>query len=173
MAEITILILIGIAGGFLSGMFGVGGGVIIVPALVFFIGMSQHEAQGTSLGLMLFPIGILAAYNYYNTGQMDSIASMYRENSCMIPSNYKEIHGKENIKGYYLFLFNSGFRFTGGESKSLIITDSLAIDRGTWISGSNMNLTGTYLCQWKLSEGKWYIENEMTNTDFRNQKMVN
>jgi uncharacterized membrane protein YfcA len=76
MAEIFVLILIGIAGGFLSGMFGVGGGVIIVPALVFFIGMSQHEAQGTSLGLMLFPIGILAAYNYYNTGQMDVKAGL-------------------------------------------------------------------------------------------------
>lgn len=76
MAEILILVLIGIAGGFLSGMFGVGGGVIIVPALVFFIGMSQHEAQGTSLGLMLFPIGILAAYNYYQTGQMDVKAGL-------------------------------------------------------------------------------------------------
>ena len=76
MAEIIALILIGIAGGFLSGMFGVGGGVIIVPALVFFIGMSQHQAQGTSLGLMLFPIGILAAYNYYKTGQMDIKAGL-------------------------------------------------------------------------------------------------
>lgn len=76
MAEILILILIGIAGGFLSGMFGVGGGVIIVPALVFFIGMSQHEAQGTSLGLMLFPIGILAAYNYHKLGQMDWTAGL-------------------------------------------------------------------------------------------------
>lgn len=76
MAEIIVLILIGIAGGFLSGMFGVGGGIIIVPAFVFFIGMSQHEAQGTSLGLMLFPIGILAAYNYYKTGQMDVKAGL-------------------------------------------------------------------------------------------------
>lgn len=76
MTEIIILILIGIAGGILSGMFGVGGGIIIVPAFVFFLSMSQHEAQGTSLGLMLFPIGILAAYNYHKSGQMDIQAGL-------------------------------------------------------------------------------------------------
>jgi len=138
----------------------------------FFMGLDTKAQDKEKVEATLTELNI-KFNDWYNTGQIDSIASLYRENSCMIPSNYKEIHGKENIKGYYLFLFNSGFRFTGGESKSLIITDSIAIDRGTWISGSNMNLTGTYLCQWKLSEGKWYIENEMTNTDFRNQKMVN
>ena len=71
MAEILVLICIGIVGGVLSGMFGVGGGIIIVPAFVFFLGMTQHQAQGTSLGLMLLPIGILAAYNYYKTGNLD------------------------------------------------------------------------------------------------------
>jgi len=76
MAEIIILILIGIAGGVLSGMFGVGGGIIIVPAFVFFLGMSQHEAQGTSIGLMLLPIGILAAYNYHQSGNMDLKAAL-------------------------------------------------------------------------------------------------
>lgn len=76
MSEILILIIIGIAGGVLSGMFGVGGGIIIVPAFVFFLGMSQHEAQGTSLGLMLLPIGILAAYNYYQSGNLDVRAGL-------------------------------------------------------------------------------------------------
>lgn len=76
MAEILVLICIGIAGGVLSGMFGVGGGIIIVPAFVFFLGMSQHQAQGTSLGLMLLPIGILAAYNYYKTGNLDVKAGL-------------------------------------------------------------------------------------------------
>ena len=76
MTEILILIAIGLAAGVLSGMFGVGGGIIIVPALVFFVGMTQHQAQGTSLGLMLLPIGILAAYNYYNTGNLDIKAGL-------------------------------------------------------------------------------------------------
>lgn len=74
--NIIILLLVGIAAGILSGMFGVGGGVIIVPSLVFFLGMTQHEAQGTSLGLMLLPIGILAAYNYYQSGQLDVKAGL-------------------------------------------------------------------------------------------------
>jgi hypothetical protein len=74
--EIIIFIAIGLAAGMLSGMFGVGGGIIIVPALVFFAGMSQHTAQGTSLGLMLFPIGILAAWNYYKAGQLDVKAGL-------------------------------------------------------------------------------------------------
>jgi uncharacterized protein len=69
--QIIILILIGISAGVLSGLFGVGGGVIIVPALVFFLGMTQHSAQGTSLGLMLLPIGILAAANYYKSGNLN------------------------------------------------------------------------------------------------------
>ena len=69
--DILALIIIGIAAGVLSGMFGVGGGIIIVPALGFFLGMTQHQAQGTSLGLMLLPIGILAAWNYYKTGNLN------------------------------------------------------------------------------------------------------
>jgi uncharacterized membrane protein YfcA len=55
----------------LSGLIGVGGGIIIVPALVFFLGFTQKEAQGTSLGLLLLPIGILAVMNYYNKGLID------------------------------------------------------------------------------------------------------
>lgn len=66
-----ILVLIGILAGVLSGLIGVGGGIIIVPSLVFILGLSQHEAQGTSLALMLPPIGILAAYNYHKAGQLN------------------------------------------------------------------------------------------------------
>jgi uncharacterized protein len=55
----------------LSGMVGIGGGLIIVPALVYFLGMSQHTAQGTSLGLILLPVGILAVLSYYKQGHVD------------------------------------------------------------------------------------------------------
>ena len=68
---IIILVIIGLAAGMLSGLVGVGGGIIIVPALVFFLGFTQHEAQGTSLGLLLLPVGILAVMNYYNKGYID------------------------------------------------------------------------------------------------------
>jgi uncharacterized membrane protein YfcA len=65
------LLLIGLFAGILSGLVGVGGGLIIVPALIFFLGYSQHQAQGTSLGLLLLPVGILAVLNYYNKGYID------------------------------------------------------------------------------------------------------
>lgn len=71
MASIIILLCIGLAAGLLSGMVGIGGGIIIVPALVFFIGFSQHEAQGTTLAMFLIPIGILGVYNYYKAGYVD------------------------------------------------------------------------------------------------------
>ena len=68
---ILVLVIIGLAAGILSGMVGVGGGIIIVPALIFFLGFTQHQAQGTSLGLLLLPVGILAVMNYYNKGFID------------------------------------------------------------------------------------------------------
>jgi uncharacterized membrane protein YfcA len=68
---VLMLVLIGLFAGILSGLIGVGGGIIVVPALVYFLGFSQHEAQGTSLGLLLLPVGILAVMNYYNKGFID------------------------------------------------------------------------------------------------------
>ena len=68
---ILLLVLIGLAAGILSGLVGVGGGIIVVPALVFFLGFTQQQAQGTSLGLLLLPVGILAVLNYYKQGHID------------------------------------------------------------------------------------------------------
>ncbi len=62
---VIILILIGLAAGVLSGLVGVGGGIILVPALVYFLGYNQHQAQGTSLGVLMFPVTILAFIAYY------------------------------------------------------------------------------------------------------------
>ena len=66
-----ILLIIGLAAGLLSGVAGVGGGVIVIPALIFALGMTQFEAQGTSLAMMVPPIGIMAAYNYYQEGALN------------------------------------------------------------------------------------------------------
>lgn len=68
---ILILVLIGVLAGILSGFVGVGGGVIIVPALVYALGMSQYEAQGTSLFVLLLPVGILAVMNYSKSGEIN------------------------------------------------------------------------------------------------------
>jgi hypothetical protein len=65
------LLIIGLAAGFMGGLVGIGGGVIIVPALVMLLGMSQHQAQGTSLMMILFPVGILGVLNYYKQGYVD------------------------------------------------------------------------------------------------------
>jgi uncharacterized membrane protein YfcA len=66
-----MLIVVGLLAGVLSGLVGLGGGVIIVPALVFLLGFSQHQAQGTSLGILLLPAGIFAVINYYKKGYID------------------------------------------------------------------------------------------------------
>lgn len=68
---ILILIMVGITAGVLSGLVGVGGGIIIVPALIFFLGFSQKMAQGTSLGILLLPIGLLGVFQYYKQGYID------------------------------------------------------------------------------------------------------
>ncbi|MEP7237175.1 MAG: sulfite exporter TauE/SafE family protein [Ferruginibacter sp.] len=68
---ILIIIMIGVAAGMLSGLVGVGGGIIIVPALVYFVGFSQKTAQGTSLGLILLPVGILAVWQFHKQGYID------------------------------------------------------------------------------------------------------
>ncbi len=68
---ILILLAVGLCAGMLSGMVGVGGGIIIVPALIFFLGFSQKLAQGTSLGILLLPVGILGAIQYYKQGYVD------------------------------------------------------------------------------------------------------
>lgn len=62
---VIILILIGLAAGVLSGLVGVGGGIILVPALVYFLSYNQHQAQGTSLGILTLPVTILAFITYY------------------------------------------------------------------------------------------------------------
>ncbi|HNX65948.1 MAG TPA: sulfite exporter TauE/SafE family protein [Bacteroidales bacterium] len=68
---LIMLILIGLVAGILGGLLGLGGGIIIIPALVFLLGFSQHQSIGTSLAVMLPPIGIFAAYNYYNAGYVN------------------------------------------------------------------------------------------------------
>jgi len=70
-SQLITLVLIGLSAGVLSGMFGIGGGLLMVPALVYFLGMDQRAAQGTSIGLMLLPIGLLAAWDYHREGNIN------------------------------------------------------------------------------------------------------
>jgi uncharacterized membrane protein YfcA len=71
MESYLLYMVLGLVAGILSGLIGIGGGVIIVPALVLLFGMSQHNAQGTTLAMLIPPIGILAAWTYYKAGYVD------------------------------------------------------------------------------------------------------
>lgn len=71
MQTIIILIVLGVFTGMLSGIVGVGGGIILVPALVYLLGFSQFSAQGTSLALIMFPVGILSVIQYHKNGYID------------------------------------------------------------------------------------------------------
>jgi uncharacterized membrane protein YfcA len=72
-----LYLLLGLMVGLISGVVGTGGGVLIVPALVFLFHMNQRKAQGTSLGALLAPIGILAFWEYYKAGEVDVPAALW------------------------------------------------------------------------------------------------
>jgi uncharacterized protein len=68
---VAFYLLLGLVVGVLSGIVGIGGGILIIPALIYFFNHSQHKAQGTSLGALLAPIGLLAFLAYYRAGNVD------------------------------------------------------------------------------------------------------
>ena len=68
---VASFLFLGLLAGVLSGLLGIGGGILLVPVLVLIAGMAQHKAQGTTLALMVPPIGILAAWTYYKQGNVD------------------------------------------------------------------------------------------------------
>ena len=71
MESIILYVLLGATAGVLSGLLGIGGGIILIPALVLIIGLTQHQAQGTTLILLTAPFGLLAALTYYQSGYAD------------------------------------------------------------------------------------------------------
>ena len=66
----VLYVILGIVAGIFGGMFGIGGGTILIPALVYLFGLTQHQAQGTTLAIMIPPIGLLAALRYYYSGNV-------------------------------------------------------------------------------------------------------
>ena len=77
MVKIFQYLALGLVAGSLSGTIGIGGGIILVPALVLIFEFSQHQAQGTTLALMVPPIGIFAAYTYFKAGHVDIKAAAF------------------------------------------------------------------------------------------------
>jgi uncharacterized membrane protein YfcA len=68
MIEILLSLVLGVGTGVISGFVGIGGGIILIPALVLLFGLNQAQAQGTTIALLVLPIGFLAAWNYYSAG---------------------------------------------------------------------------------------------------------
>ncbi|MFH0790230.1 MAG: sulfite exporter TauE/SafE family protein [Candidatus Omnitrophota bacterium] len=66
----VLYVILGLAAGICGGMFGIGGGSVLIPALVYLFGLTQHQAQGTTLAIMVPPIGLLAALRYYYSGNV-------------------------------------------------------------------------------------------------------
>lgn len=75
--DVVVFIAIGLGAGVLGGLFGIGGGVMMVPALIYFKGFSQQKAQGTSLAVFMLPVAILGFLNYHREGQADLIGGAY------------------------------------------------------------------------------------------------
>ena len=116
------LLLIGLAAGILGGMVGVGGGLIVVPALVFFFGFSQHEAQGTSLGLLVLPVAMLGMMNYYKQGYVDVKIVGLLAISFFIGSYFGSKWAlslpQDTIKKYFaILLFYTAFKMIGWEQQ--------------------------------------------------------
>jgi hypothetical protein len=72
-----LFVVVGLVAGILSGLLGIGGGIIMIPALVYLFGFSQHGAQGTTLAIMIPPIGLLAAMKYYSQGHVNIAVAIF------------------------------------------------------------------------------------------------
>ena len=101
---------IGVAAGILAGMVGVGGGIIIVPALLYFFKMDQHTAQGTSLAVLLPPTGLLAFLRYYKAGHVDVGIALVMIVGVLLGGYFgggwaQEVSGPLLRKGFAVFMF--------------------------------------------------------------------
>ena len=108
--EIAIILCIGLAAGFLSGSMGVGGAIIVIPALMFFLGFKTHMAQGTSLALMTIPVMAVATINYYRSGNVNLKVAVIMTITFIIGSyigSKLSLHLPEKImrKAFGIFIF--------------------------------------------------------------------
>lgn len=100
---IALMLVIGVLSGIASGMFGIGGGVIIVPALIYLAKFSQHAAIGTSLAILLPPVGLLAVLEYYRHGNVDLKAALIVAIAFMV-GGWIGAHLANHISGHLLKL---------------------------------------------------------------------
>jgi len=114
-----LYIIIGIIAGVVSGFFGIGGGTILVPIFVLFLGMSQHMAQGTALAVMLPPVFALAVWQYYQRGQVDVkmaviVALAFTVGALLGGHVVQNVPDSILKKGFGIFLILIGLRMAVG-----------------------------------------------------------
>ena len=102
-STITLLLTIGFVSGIASGVFGIGGGILIIPGLIYLLGYSQHEATGTSLAILLPPVGLAAVIEYYRHGNIDLRAGLIVAAALLIGAWFGAVFAN-HLKGPYLRL---------------------------------------------------------------------
>ena len=115
MKVLIVGLLTGIGAGILAGMVGVGGGLVVVPALVFFFGMDQHTAQGTSLAVLLPPTGLFAFLRYYLSGHVDMKIAVVIVIGVLIGGWFgggwaQQVSGPALRKGFAVFMMLAGLK---------------------------------------------------------------
>lgn len=124
MATVAKLVIIGVVAGISSGFFGIGGGIVIVPALIYWVGYNQHHAVGTSLAVLLPPVGLAATLEYYRKGNVDIRAAMIIAVS-MLLGGYVGAFGANKLSGphlrllFGLFVLGLGVYLIYGAAKRL------------------------------------------------------
>lgn len=121
---LVLLLLIGLGAGILAGFFGVGGGIVIVPALIYIMGFSQHKATGTSLAVLLPPIGLAAVLEYYRHGYVDLKAAAIIAGASLLGAWVgavfaNKLSGPVLRLGFGIFTVLLGFYLIYGASKRL------------------------------------------------------
>lgn len=142
---------------------------IIMVFSVLLLSVVQSKAQSNAeirLGIEKI-IKEQNGMSWFNEGKFDLISHQYHENACMMPDQYATLNDRESIRNYFIQLYNRGMRFTEIKSLSAVISGDIAVERGIWRININsaINVSGTYLTQWRFTNGRWMIENEMTKTD--------
>ena len=124
MSHWLILIAIGLLGGLAAGSFGIGGGILLVPALVYLAGFTQHKATGTSLAVLLPPVGLAAAWEYYRHGNVDVSAAIVLA-ACLFVGAWIGAFMANQLSGpwlrlcFSLFVCGLGLFMLHGASKEL------------------------------------------------------
>lgn len=138
--------------------------LLLGSAGLLFFGISDYQKtksyQQNGAGL---PEAEFDMISRFNSGDIEEIGETFLASATLIPVNREPIHGRQNIVAYYQSVYDSGFRLVSDKINIFQVTDSVAIETGTWTGWNQQSFEGSYFAQWKKVDGKWYIENYMTN----------